>query len=114
MKVQVMDWLPSVPLHLLQRAYRARNEYAWSRNDAIQVVEALTGGNFKVIGVDIWLPTNPGPTIPTPYVYDWSLGAVDHPRVATEFIRNFDWATDDVSHLGMEPYFNLTVVATGA
>ncbi len=69
--------------------------------------------HFAVVGVDIWLPTNPGPTIPAPFVYDWSLRA-DHSSPtyavgAVEFIRNFKWAETDSSHQGLEPYFNLTV-----
>jgi hypothetical protein len=70
-----VSWLSAVPRHLLERAYRARDEYAWSRRDAIDVVEALQSRLFKVIGVEVWLPTKPGPTIPAPYIYVWGTGS---------------------------------------
>jgi hypothetical protein len=67
-----------------------------------------------VLGVDIWLPTDPGPTIPTPFVYDWSLrGDLESPayaREAEEFIRNFQWDKDDHQSMPFEPYFNLIVI----
>jgi hypothetical protein len=109
----LLDWPAHVPSHLLERAYRVGSEFAWPRDDAVEVVSALRRHHFVVVGVDIWLPTHPGPTIPTPYIYDWSLRS-DHASPgyavsAVEFIRNFKWARDDESHQGLEPYFNLTV-----
>jgi hypothetical protein len=113
-----VNWLSVVPRHLLERAYRARDEYAWCRSDAIEVVEALQRFSFKVIGVDVWLATSPGPTIPTPYVYDWDFRfegpSMDYPRNAIDFIRAFEWSERDLAHQGMEPYFNLTVVSAEA
>jgi len=74
----------------------------------------LKAAHFLVIGVDVWLPTNPGLTIPTPFVYDWELraehGSSDYAVSAAEFIRNVKWADTDTSHQGLSPYFNLTVV----
>ncbi|MFI5029123.1 MAG: hypothetical protein ACHQPH_00315 [Reyranellales bacterium] len=113
-----MNWLSAVPRHLLERAYEARDEYAWSRCDAIDVIEALQGRNFKVIGVEVWLPTKPGPTIPTPYIYVWDIGSENgsagHPIHAIDFIRTFVWSEQDLAHRDREPYFNLTVVAAEA
>lgn len=74
--------------------------------------------HFRVIGVDVWLPTTPGPTIPTPYVYDWNLSSdrvtPEYPRTAVDFIQTFEWSEDDTSHRGLEPYFNLTVAMIDA
>lgn len=114
----VNEWLVHIPQDIRARAYQSGSGLAWSRDDAIEVVEVLTKKHFVVIGVDIWLATNPGPGIPTPFVYDWSLEA-DHvsPMYAVgaiEFIRNFRWAAADSSHQGLEPYFNLTVVPVDA
>jgi len=104
-----MEWYDLLPTDLAKAAYRANDEMAWSRPDAIRVVELLTANRYVVLGVDIWLATQPVPTIPTPLVYDWAL-TVDHPsaKLATEFIRDFSWAPFDKRHHGMEPYFNIT------
>jgi hypothetical protein len=107
-----MDWADLLPLNLQRAGYRANDELAWSRVDAIRVVEILTAKGYVVLGVDIWLATQPGPTIPTPFVYDWA-STVDrppkaNPKTADEFIRNFGWAPSDETHQGMEPYFNIT------
>ena len=106
------DWLLHLPPSLVNRAYRSENEFAWERKDAIQVVEALQDHGFFVLGVDIWIPTNPGPTIPTPYVYDWDLFATSVGS-AVEFIRGFEWADDDAAR-DLEPFFNLTVAKLDA
>jgi hypothetical protein len=108
------DWLLHVPRDIQARAYRSGGEFGWSRQDAVWIAENLRGAHFLVIGVDVWLPTHPGPRIPTPFVYDWELRAElrssDYPVAAAEFIRNFKWADTDASHQGLVPYFNLTVV----
>ena len=112
MAASASEWLVHIPEGPRSRAYRADGEFAWSRDDAIRVAEVLRNKGFAVIGVDIWLPTDPGPTIPTPFVYDWSqeagrVGAVD-------FIGDFKWADEDSRHKDLEPYFNLTVVPLDA
>lgn len=105
------DWLAHIPQRLQTSAYRVGDELAWPRELAMRVVEVLKSRHFIVIGVDIWLPTIPGPTIPTPFVYDWSLDrSPAHATRAVEFIRDFKWADDDTDHQGLEPYFNLTVM----
>ena len=107
-----LNWLLHLPPLLTKRAYNAGNEFAWAREDAIQVVETLVTQGFVVIGVDVWIPTIPGPTIPTPYVYDWNLNS-NSLKSAVEFIRGFKWADDDVAR-GVEPFFNLTVAKLDA
>jgi hypothetical protein len=108
------NWLAHVPPEIRARAYRSDHELAWSREDAVHVVEVLRP-HFVVIGVEIWLPTTPGPTIPTPFVYVWDAerqksGAAN----ATLYIRNFRWDDADVGHRDLEPYFNLTVIPLDA
>lgn len=107
-----MDWLNLLPLDLAQNGYRAGAEMAWSRADALRVVELLRANGYVVLGVDIWLPTQPGPTIPAPFVYDWTLDAElpsrECAKSADEFIGTFQWANADDSHHGMAPYFNIT------
>jgi hypothetical protein len=109
-----MDWLDLLPPDLAELGYRAGEEIAWSRGDALTVVEFLKTKGYVVLGVDIWLPTQPGPTIPAPFVYDWSLNADlplrENANTADGFIRTFQWANADHSHHGMEPYFNITAI----
>jgi hypothetical protein len=107
-----MEWYSELSKDLVDVAYKAGNEMAWSRQDAIRVIEILEAAGYVILGVDVWLPTRPGPTIPTPYVYDWSAesrgSSPGYPNSAAEFIKSFVWDPTDKSR-GREPYFNLTV-----
>ncbi len=105
-------WYEYLPSDLLAAAYMSGPEMAWSRPDSIRVVDALTKNGCAVIGVDIWLPTLPGPTIPTPFVYDWDVyhtaNTASGNALAKQFITEFQWDPRDRSHRGAEPYFNIT------
>jgi hypothetical protein len=104
-------WETLLPEHLLQAAYRSSGgEYAWKLEDALVVLKLLSSGGCVVLGVDVWLPTDPGPTIPTPYVYDWDLenqGRSGEGQSAVDFVRTFQWDPTDTSAQGMPPYFNI-------
>jgi hypothetical protein len=113
-----VEWLSLLPPDLAKAAYCAGDEMAWPRSDAIRVVGLLRANGYIVLGVDVWLPTQPGPTIPTPFVYDWSLNtdgtAKVSDRTAADFIRGFQWSDADESHCGMEPVFNITAKRSDA
>jgi hypothetical protein len=113
--------LELLPDEIRALAYRAGAEAAWPRDTAIEVIEHLTAKDAAVEGLEIWLPTVPGPTIPMPFVYVWTVGE----RVAGEdwsgfvrranasavdYITNFAWDQADTGHHGMEPYFNLSIL----
>lgn len=103
-------WQALLPEELLRAAYRSGGEYAWKRDDALSVLELLSAGGCIVLGVDVWLPTDPGSTIPTPFVYDWSLETVlpgNQAQSAIDFVRTFKWDRADTSPQGMQPYFNI-------
>jgi hypothetical protein len=112
-----MDWISQLPERLRNAAYRANNEYAWSRTDAVDVIDWLSSRNLPVVGVELWLPTQPGPTIPTPYIYEWSapanvsgpLNASIQNEMAKKYISEFEWDERDLQWHGQIPYFNLTV-----
>jgi hypothetical protein len=110
-----MEWEYLLPKNLQDAAYKAGSECAWNKKDALQIIEILYNRGYVVLGVDVWLPTQPGPIIPTPFVYDWSLSAdapdPAHPKSAQEFIHAFEWDRTDMSHHGMEPYFNILAKA---
>lgn len=107
-----MDWDKLLSDDLRAAAYKSKREYAWNRADALRVVDVLLLNGYVVLGVDIWLRTDPGPTIPTPFVYDWDLRAdapsKEYPKSAESFIRTFEWDPADNNHNGMPPYFNIT------
>jgi hypothetical protein len=75
---------------------------------------------MAVVGGEIWLPTKPGPTIPTPYIYQWDVvqGVSERwdefvARAAAEstrWISGFGWDKRDVAHQNIEPFFNLVIV----
>jgi hypothetical protein len=106
-----MDWHQVIPAHLRATAYESNSECAWNRGHALRVIDILTENGYVVLGVDIWLPTDPGPTIPTPFVYDWTLRADapsrEYAKTAKDFIRTFEWDPADNSHQRMQPYFNI-------
>jgi hypothetical protein len=110
-----VKWVGLLPKNLREAAYESESEYAWNRADALQVIDILSNHGYVVLGVDVWLPTEPGPTIPTPFVYDWSLRAdlprQGYPKSANEFVHTFEWDEADKSHNGMEPYFNILAQA---
>jgi hypothetical protein len=106
-----MDWYKYLDRPLQDSAYRAGIELAWSKSDALKIVRLLKDKGYVVLGVDVWIPTENGPTIPTPFVYDWSLGQdTNQPErraTAFEFIESFEWDPSDQSHQGRPPYFNI-------
>jgi hypothetical protein len=106
-----MDWHKVIPADLRANAYESNSECAWNRGHALRVIDILTENGYVLLGVDIWLPSDSGPTIPTPFVYDWTLRADapsrEYPKTAKEFIRTFEWDPADNSHQGTQPYFNI-------
>ena len=106
-----MEWHRHLTSEILASAYKAGRELAWNKCDTLQVVEILGERNCIILGVDIWIPTEGGPTIPTPFVYDWSLSHESSERErlgsAKDFTEAFEWDPADHSHSGREPYFNI-------
>jgi hypothetical protein len=112
-----MDWYKLLPDDLRAAAYESKGgEYAWNKTDALRVIDILSQNGYTILGVDIWLPTDPGPTIPTPFVYDWTLRAdqdlpsQEYPRTAEDLVRKFKWDPTDKSHNDMAPYFNFGAI----
>lgn len=107
-----------LPSALLKRAFRAGNELAWARADAIEAINLLQSKGEDVIGVDVWIPSPRGPIVSGRFVYDWSgLGGdsvQNWPRSPIEFVRTFEWDPEDVECKGHEPSFNLTVAKSRA
>ena len=108
-----------IPGSLLARAYLAQNgEAAWSRGDTLQVIAWAVASHVPILGIEVWLPTTPGPTIPTPYIYTFEPKSVPGEprnefivragREAAEYVTSFAWDTQDRAHHGMEPFFNIT------
>ena len=108
-----------IPDDLLAGAYFAQNgEPAWARNDALNVIAWATTSCIPVLGVEIWIPTTPGPTIPTPFIYTFEPTQVQGESKsqlgdrangeAAEYVRSFDWDQGDTVHHGIEPFFNIT------
>lgn len=104
-----IKWEAVLPAELMKVAYRAGAEFAWRKKEAIEVLGYLLSGGYVVLGVDVWLATRPGPTIPTPFVYDWSIDNQQEVS-AIDFVRNFQWDPADRSHGGLEPSFNITAM----
>ena len=114
-----MNWTNELPAELLQAAYVSGPERAWPGAEAIQVIGSLAGLNLAVVGVEVWLPTEPGPTIPAPFFYAWSVErragetqtqyAARSRREATQYIADFEWDRKDKAHSDREPFFNLTI-----
>jgi hypothetical protein len=112
-----MDWTSQLPDKLRKAAYHASNEFAWTKSDSLDVIDWLSSQGLSVSGVELWLATHPGPTIPTPYVYQWSArpatvgqsNAAVQNTAAKKYISEFEWDEKDHHRQGQTPYFNLTV-----
>jgi len=109
----------SVPDELLGKAYFAQNgEAAWARGDALRVIRWAADVHLPVLGVEIWIPTSPGPTIPTPYIYMFEPNPIQGEskaqfekrasREAADYVQSFEWDRQDTTHNGIEPFFNIT------
>ena len=106
------SWLDALPQPLRARAYISGEEAAWNRGDAVSVLDWANRNGFQIVAIEVWLATNPGPTIPGPYSWETShsepfpSGA---PSVAAKaFVAKFEWHPSDSRSRGQEPYFNLT------
>jgi hypothetical protein len=102
-----MDWYGLLPLDLKEVAYKSLGgEFAWSRRDALAVISLLEGNGYEISAVDVWIPTNPGPT---PYIFDWApcRAAVIGVHSAAEFVRSFEWRKSDAVKIELPPYFNI-------
>ena len=109
MNDQIHEFSRILPPELLQRAYRSRHELAWAREDAVEAIGRLENAGFTLLGVEVWIPSSPGPTMTGRF---WDLqdrSNPDKPRTAQDFVKNFTWGCYDVSLKGREPFFNLTV-----
>ena len=104
------EWHDLLPASYRNPAYLFGDEYAWPRDMAIKVISLLERRDRRVIGVDTWIPTRPGPT---PVIYDWDENR--HTRIPgfgrtpSEFVRTFSWDMAKVDERELQPYFNLTV-----
>jgi hypothetical protein len=113
--------LLNIPENLITSAYVSKNgEPAWPSKEALEVIDWATSSSLAVFGVEVWLPTMPGPTIPTPYIYtleterhegeSWDDFVVRANTAAATYVRQFEWDRADVRCHHLAPYFNLTMV----
>jgi hypothetical protein len=113
------ELLQYLPADLQQVRYKGAHESAWAAQAALQVIAHLSAHEVAVLGGEVWLPTNPGPTIPGPFIYTWSI---DEKRdneswsqfvqranqLAKTYVSTFRWDDADVMHQSRTPYFNFT------
>jgi hypothetical protein len=105
---QLEEFSNALPGELLQRAYKTGNELAWPREDAIKAIDGLTQAQFAIVGVDVWIPTLPGPTM-TGWSWSWSDASISgRANSARAFVETFDWSASDNKLKAFTPYFNLT------
>jgi hypothetical protein len=113
-------YLMFVPEALRRAAYLAAGEAAWDEPGALDVIRLLSAQDISIQGLEVWLATDPGPTIPTPYIYEWAARkrATKEPwgmyvqqvnAAASDYVRSFAWDPRDVHHQQLTPYFNLAV-----
>ena len=105
---QIDEFSGILPSNILRRAYNSGNELAWSRADAIAAIDTLVAAGFEILGVDVWIPSSPGPRMTG---WDWSVNDTTSPgapRSARDFVASFKWGPDDGAMKAEVPYFNLT------
>jgi hypothetical protein len=109
-----------LPENLIKHAYFSQNgELAWDKVNTLNVIRWATNSAIATFGIEVWLPTVPGPTIPMPYFYafecapgkdeDWPTFVKRANGSAASFVAEFKWDSLDVEHHEKEPYFNLTL-----
>ncbi|MFA5801489.1 MAG: Imm40 family immunity protein [Thermoleophilia bacterium] len=114
------SFLDSIPKNLADQAYIYESEAAWPKDDALSVIAFLSQLGIAIYGGEVWLATQPGPTIPTPYIYVWDIGSrnegeswdvfvIRANQAAREYISSFEWDEKDAEHSNLVPYFNFTV-----
>lgn len=108
-----------IPDELKQRAYfSSGGEAAWSSEDAQAIIDLASESSIGILGLEVWLPTVPGPTIPAPFIYTLSIAPFANEsrqhfversiQAAREYVKTFVWDAADQSHHGHVPYFNFT------
>jgi hypothetical protein len=101
-----MGWTSILPPDLVARAYRYKNEIAWTKEDALTVVAAIERQGWSVLGIDAWKATTPGPT---PLCDDWSDYGIGrfpgYPETPSEFIRRFPWQSFSPGYPGIDVHF---------
>lgn len=113
-----------LPARLKELAYASQGELAWPRTEAIRVIDFVASRGWGVCGVEVWLPTVPGPTLPEPFYYQvtvepatgesWSA-FVERSRTETKrFVEEFAWDARDTQSGQWEPYFNLELWLPGS
>ena len=95
------DWYALLPPDIAARAYNYNGELAWTRADALAVVALLERHRYEIIGVDTWLPTQPGLTS---LIDDWDER---RPMSAAAFIETFRWEAVEDANRGLEIHFNI-------
>lgn len=114
------SFLENIPKSLVEQAYVQKDEAAWPKDASLSVISYLSQLGTAVLGGEVWLPTEPGPTIPVPYFYAWDTGSKNDNeswndfvfranQEAKEYISSFEWAEEDTDHAELLPYFNFTV-----
>ena len=61
--------IQELPHHLKDNIFMAGEEPAWPKQAALEIIEFCMAESIAVLGGEVWLPTDPGPTVPTPYIY---------------------------------------------
>jgi hypothetical protein len=109
MNDQFHEFSGTLPKELLGRAYRSANELAWNRADAVDAIDCLEKAGFSLLGVEVWLPTSPGPTMTGRYWDAEDSGVPGRPPTAMDFVKSFKWGEHDKMLRDREPFFNFTV-----
>ncbi len=99
-----LAWYKIIPTDLLEIAYGSTYSLAWPKEQALQVLDALSANGYVIVGIDAWLPTSPGPSqLP----YDWNIDINPHSKIFAntprQFIEEFE------VRYGQKPVFNFAV-----
>jgi hypothetical protein len=102
-----MEWYRLLPPSLGEAAYKSGNKMAWSKEGALRVIALLEENGYSIDGVDVWLPTKPGPT---PLIRDWDSEKIDSkalPATPAAFVCSFQLNSPEGATPGLEPVFNI-------
>jgi hypothetical protein len=93
-----------LPHALLKRAIKYRDDYAWERSDAMEVLAWWRDHEVAILGVEVWIGFEQQPLLPTTSVYAFSPVTRKQGETHTDFVRRtFAEVHDYVARFAFDP-----------
>src|SRR5437868_6524137 len=103
-----IKWQTDLPDELRSTGYAdATGELAWTKEQALRVVDYLTSHALRILGVEVWIPKGQNPSIPGFFGDERAsefVGPVElHNDISRRFISDFSWPPEEAKLRGKIP-----------